>query len=141
MQLTEQQVITQVADLMDRNHNNIVTSSEIVLGFRDILGVELPVSDFLILAMDEAALLDLAALFGFELLREDFVNGWVARFHDSPEFVGAVFDAFDVDGDGVLLMGEVEGILNLMRATSDADHNRVITRAEFIHFFTYIYSC
>lgn len=40
MQLTEQQVITQVADLMDRNHNNIITSSEIVLGFRDILGVD-----------------------------------------------------------------------------------------------------
>ncbi|MCI3325514.1 hypothetical protein MQA28_26235, partial [Escherichia coli] len=141
MQMTEAQVIHQIGLLMDRNRDRIITEGEIVLGFRDILNGSLPLSDETILAMDARALLDLAGLFGYTLLREEFVIGWTTRFHDSVEFVEATFDAFDTDGDGELQMSEVEGLLELMVRTSDANGDRRLQESEFEHFFTYIYSC
>ncbi|MCI3341317.1 hypothetical protein MQA30_25445 [Escherichia coli] len=140
-QLTEAQVISQWALRMDRNGDGDMTTGEIVLGFRDILGGTLPVGDNLILAMDDDTLLDLGARLGYNITRHDFIQGWHQTFHDNIDFIGGVFDAFDTNHDNLLTMVEIEGILNLMKGSYDANQDGVIQETEFVKFFEHIYTC
>ncbi|XP_076434603.1 uncharacterized protein LOC143274618 [Babylonia areolata] len=137
LQMTEAQVVNQLADLCDRDSNGIIKEAEVVVAFSEILGTTLPLSEDMILAMDYDGLLGIADLFGFSVDRHDFINSWHARFHDNHEFIGATFDAFDNDKNGVWNIQEVDGILNNIKATSD-DGDGIISRAEFVNYFTAI---
>ncbi|KAL8566221.1 hypothetical protein ACOMHN_063111 [Nucella lapillus] len=138
LQMTEEQVVIQLADICDRDSNNIIRESEVVVGFSEILGTTLPLSEDMILAMDYEGLLGIASLFGFSVDRQDFIYSWHARFHDNHEFIGATFDAFDSNHDCTWTIQEVDGILNHMKASVD-DGDGVISRTEFVNYFIAIY--
>ncbi|MCI3311093.1 EF-hand domain-containing protein, partial [Escherichia coli] len=138
---TEEEVIAQWAELVDRNHDGTVTTQEFVYGFSIVIGTPLPVDEAVILGMNEDLLLALGNAAGFRYSKHDFVQAWHQYFHDSIDFIESVFDFIDTNHNGFVDMAEVEEALNLMRATSDADHDGVLQVTEFIHFYTLLYSC
>ncbi|MCI3756303.1 hypothetical protein MQA17_25600 [Escherichia coli] len=139
-QLSEAEVISQWVVALDRNADGIITTGEVVLGFRDILGQDLSVSDEAILGMSREELVALGHSLSYSYTKHEFVQAWHAHFHDNIDFIGAVFDAFDTNHDGIVDMLEIEGILSLV-LTYDDDGDDLIQEDELIRFFEHIYTC
>merc|ERR1712243_205764 len=138
LQQTEQQVVSQLADRCDRNSDGIIAEAEVVVAFSEILETTLPLSEADILAMDYNTLIGIAGLFGFSIDCHHFIQQWHNTFHDNVEFIGATFDAFDDNKDGIWSIMEVDGILKHILATSD-DGDGIISKAEFTAYFMSIY--
>ncbi|XP_025092580.1 uncharacterized protein LOC112563078 isoform X2 [Pomacea canaliculata] len=136
--LREEEVVALVADLIDRNQDNVVTVAEIVVGFADILQFSLGISDGLVLGMNSTQLLVLGAQIGVVIDREHFVDKWHNRFGDAKDFARATFDAYDVNDDGQLSLLELEQILDhLMTVVDDGD--KIISAREFREYLLFIY--
>ncbi|PVD32854.1 hypothetical protein C0Q70_08301 [Pomacea canaliculata] len=137
-QLREVEVVALVADIVDRNEDNIITVGEFVVGFADILQYQLPLSEGVILGMTREALVALAAAAGLHITKEEFVTRWHARFGDSMEFARATFEAYDTNHDGGLSVFEIESIVDHVLEREDNGDGKV-SGAEFRAYLLWVY--
>ncbi|XP_025092581.1 uncharacterized protein LOC112563079 [Pomacea canaliculata] len=136
--IREEEVISLVADIVDRNGDNVITTNEIVVGFADILDINLPVSEGLILSMNTQSLIFLAATFGPQIEKAHFVQKWHERFGDAPNFASHTFDSYDQNKDGKLSMYELEELeQRIIRQQDDGDGK--IQSSEFRRYLLSIY--
>ncbi|XP_025092711.1 uncharacterized protein LOC112563162 [Pomacea canaliculata] len=137
-ELKEEEVVALVADIVDRNQDNVITTAEVVIGFGDILGYQFSMAESLMLSFSTQQLLALAAQVGILIDREHFVQKWTERFGDSAAFARATFDAYDENKDGQLSALELEHILKHVYHVSD-NGDGILTAREFREYLLYVY--
>ncbi|XP_025092369.1 uncharacterized protein LOC112562953 [Pomacea canaliculata] len=136
--LREEEVVALVADLLDRNQDNIITVGEVVVGFGEILNYQFQTSEALILQMNLQQLVALAAQYDLSIDKEHFVQKWHERFGDGLGFVRATFDAYDENKDGKLSILEIENIVKHALATSD-NGDGLLRASELRAYLLFIY--
>ncbi|XP_025092371.1 uncharacterized protein LOC112562954 [Pomacea canaliculata] len=136
--LREEEVVALVADIIDRNQDNIITVGEIVVGFGEILDYRFQTSEALIEHMTLEQLIALAAQYGIIIDKEHFVQKWHERFGDSQAFIRATFSAYDNNKDDKLSILELEGIVLHALMTVD-NGDRILSAKEFRDYLLYVY--
>ncbi|XP_025092712.1 uncharacterized protein LOC112563163 [Pomacea canaliculata] len=136
----EDEVISSVIHIVDRNNNNIITAGELVVGIGEILQYHFHTPTTQLVDMTAIELIAVAAEYDIIIDREHFVQMWHERFGDALPFVRATFDAYDENKDGKLSVLEIENIR--LHALDKADNgDGILTDQEFRSYLKFIYTC
>ncbi|KAK7089214.1 hypothetical protein V1264_024536 [Littorina saxatilis] len=137
MQQSEDQVINQVVSGMDEDADGVISRKEVLVFFADLLGIQLGGLVDLVADLTNEQLLMAAA--GLSIHKDTFVKAWHRRFHDNLDFVGATFDRFDINGDGLMNALEIEGIVNNALNHGDRNQDGQLEKDELALFLEVIY--